>query len=259
MVKSSCGAIFMAFLLSGCANTFGGVDKHRIPGWGTAISQPANVRSAYIKGEKLCAEPPPDAALQAIANATAKVSTKSGTEAEVAGGLQTSIVQLAGRTQVVLIARDAFTANCMLAMNGFITPADAQTNFGLTLDVIKMIARADEKSAEAAATSAKTEAVKTAILAKSTSDPAVAELVSSMLDTSSKGAAAVAARFTAKDGSFLSDDLAKFSKDAAVVSLLGASGAKTLGAANSKEKLIFLLTHSYMDEAGALGDLVKKF
>lgn len=245
--------------LGGCANTFGGVDTHRISSTGTVVSQPANVRSSYIKGDLLRAEPPPDAALQAVANATAKVSTKAGTEVEAGGSLQTSIVQLAGRTQVVLIARDAFTANCLLAMNKFIGAAEVQKNFERTLDVISTIARADEKVAEASIIQAKTDELKTAIVAKGLVDPAIAKQANDIIERDSGAAEAVARRFTSTDGKFLDTELSRFSKDDRVVKLLGNDAASELGEIKTRDDLIYLLTHARMNSAEGLANLAKYF
>lgn len=174
------GCVFAVAALTGCANTFGGVDVHHVSPSMIAVSQPANVRSAYTNGSRVCPEPPPDAALQAVANAAVKVSTKAGASLDVSGGLTTSVVQLAGRTQTVLIARDAFTANCILMMNGDIRPEDAEANYNATLGVITMIAKADQAAAEADATNARTEQAKVVLAASGSADPAVIKAVAKL-------------------------------------------------------------------------------
>lgn len=245
------GCLCAAIALSGCANTFGGVDVHHVTQKLTAISQPANVRSAYVMDTKICPEPPPDAALQAVANAAAKVSTNAGPGGELSGGLTTSMVQLAGRTQTVLIARDAFTANCILWMNGDIDKDAAEHNYVLALNLVQAIAKTDQAVAEGDAAKAKTEQAKaqTALIAAGAKSdfPATPDV--------DKDVAAIIKALSDNNGAFQPPLVAQFFGRADVKAVLPASDVSLLARQTDPGDLKDLLTgvlHIYARELAVI-------
>jgi len=90
-----------------------------------AITYPPELRAAYAVNEgstaRYCAEPPPDVALSTIEKiaAEAKAKTESGTEAEgkLSAEASTTALELAGRTQLVLLAREMLYRACELSLN----------------------------------------------------------------------------------------------------------------------------------------------
>lgn len=90
-----------------------------------AITYPPELRAAYAVNEgstaRYCAEPPPDVALSTIQKIAgeAKATTESGTEAEgkFSAEASTTALELAGRTQIVLLAREMLYRICELSLN----------------------------------------------------------------------------------------------------------------------------------------------
>ncbi len=222
----------------------------------SALVQPANVRSAYLVNGKLCPEPPPDAALAASAEATAKVTANASTSVEGSGKVATSVLQLAGRTQTVLVARDLLYNLCILKMNGFY---DKDAYFKAA-EVIGTLAEAAKASADADSKNATAEVVKSAIEAQKTGDPKIIALATENVTTMHTNADAVVARFTRGDGEILTADLAKFAAPKGdVEKLLGPAMAKTLGGEKSRDDLRNLLYHTLHDSAGDLAALAAAF
>lgn len=122
-----------------------------------AITYPTELRAAYaVKKDstaRYCAEPPPDVALNTIQKIAAdvKATTKSGTEAE--GGLSaeasTTALELAGRTQLVLLAREMLYRACELSMNqSELSAADVKDLYTIVAEVVRDFAAADRAAAE---------------------------------------------------------------------------------------------------------------
>lgn len=263
--------------LTGCATMFGnstvkpvGRDSDL-----TALVQPANVRSAYVLTQPqgtvtetttvngvastrstmlsaprtvVCAEPPPDAALQALAEAAATLKDATGNEAGVNGKLQTTMVELAGRTQTVLVARDLLTNLCILRMNGFLTDDQVSAGYLKVTDVISTLAQAAKSDAEASASRARTQEVQAGL------SPAANPAVESVSTAANK----FATRFSGADGKVLSTDLTTFTARADVKTLIGKGGADRLLAAKTKADLVATLMTDLQDEAVALTALAEK-
>mmetsp|Transcript_22854 Transcript_22854/g.29287 ORF Transcript_22854/g.29287 Transcript_22854/m.29287 type:complete len:323 (+) Transcript_22854:67-1035(+) len=70
------------------------------------------------------------------------------------GSLSTTIVQLDGRTELVVAARDIFNSICMFYVNGMLTQDEVSKKFDDTLKVITALADSEEKEAEAKKTEA---------------------------------------------------------------------------------------------------------
>lgn len=107
-------------------------------------------------GWYLCSEPQPDAATQLAAKASlAAKGGRVGTDASADAVLEynTAVIQLAGRSSSVLIARDFMFNICILRANGFISNDEA---FSLAFETIGLIRDiADTDKIEAATQAAK--------------------------------------------------------------------------------------------------------
>jgi DNA-binding GntR family transcriptional regulator len=92
----------------------------------TTISAPASLRNVYMvpagSALKYCAEPAPDTALDSVQKLAAEVKAAiPQVQADVAGKLdselQAKVVQLAGRSQLVVLAREMLYRACELSIN----------------------------------------------------------------------------------------------------------------------------------------------
>jgi hypothetical protein len=128
-------------VLSGCATPqrdvkIIGVDKITP----SIVIYPSDLRGAYVLTEnsnlKFCAEPVPDVALESIQKITANLkATFAGgqpIDASVSGELAIKAVELAGRTQLLLIAREMLYRACELSLN-------QNANVGTALDMYKSV------------------------------------------------------------------------------------------------------------------------
>jgi hypothetical protein len=132
------------------------------PGQPGVVTMPGELRAAYIAGGKdavlrYCAEPAPDTAAQAALKvATAiEASGKSTSAAEGSAKINNNVeyavtvLELAGRTQAVLLTRELAYRVCEARLNGII---DEKAAHGLLWDVIQVsrhLAEAEQKKAEA--------------------------------------------------------------------------------------------------------------
>ncbi|MEO6216276.1 MAG: hypothetical protein ABIO86_09610 [Sphingomonas sp.] len=196
--------------------------------------------------------------MAASAEATAKVATQAGTSVEGSAKVATSMLQLAGRTQTVLVARDLLYNLCILKMNGFYD-ADGQKGFEKAADVIAILAQAAKASADADSKNATAEVVKASIAAKATGDPQIIAMATTLARTVHTSADAVVAHFTGDKGQFLSANLKAFAGSKDVVALLGQGMADQLGGLKTKADLSYLLNFTLYDDADELAALVAAF
>lgn len=137
---------------------------------GKIASVPAQLRNVYIKDRAgsyfSCAEPGPDVALsdtfKLIAGATGDVSvgtenesgsTSAGKTLSANADFQTSTaaLELAGRTQTVLLARELLFRTCEYASNGSLTAAEVKDAHKSIVDAIRDMTKEDRSNAEAKA------------------------------------------------------------------------------------------------------------
>lgn len=119
------------------------------------VSYPAALRGAYFfkndKVIKYCAEPAPDIALDTLQKLTAELSgTMSGAEkidGKLATELSSKVVQLAGRTELLLLAREMLYRACELNINN--GNADVTNLYNRVATLIEALSQADKISAEA--------------------------------------------------------------------------------------------------------------
>lgn len=121
------------------------------------VSYPAEMRGAYIvpkgKPDFVCSEPAPDVALKSVAELSGKLSTQVQGEtkisAEAAAKVTTDAIQLAGRTQLVLVAREMLYSLCSVSRNNNLTNDQVKDIYSDIAHVITVLANADQKNAQA--------------------------------------------------------------------------------------------------------------
>jgi len=123
----------------------------------TAIAYPASVRGAYLipagTNMKFCAEPAPDTALDSLqklaAEVTAKVPQGPEGSAKFNSELQAKVVELAGRSELVLIAREMFYRACELTVNNPGQEDQAVELYKSAQQVVVALAAAEQSRANA--------------------------------------------------------------------------------------------------------------
>jgi len=122
----------------------------------TIVTYPAELRGAYVvpKGQQVsvCSEPAPDVALSTVAEISGKlaatVDPSKKLEAEAAAKVTTEAMALAGRTQLVLIAREMLYSLCTVSQNTNLDKESVQAIYLEVANVIKELAIADRKNAD---------------------------------------------------------------------------------------------------------------
>ncbi len=122
-----------------------------------AITYPSDVRGAYViqreDGVKVCAEPAPDVALDSLQKLTAELSarlapTEEG-KAKVSSELSAKVVQLAGRTELLLLARELLYRACELSNNAHVDDRTVVELYDRVARLVEHLGQADKASAEA--------------------------------------------------------------------------------------------------------------
>ena len=152
--------LIAAGALSGCLHTAQEKAHTTAVGKGELdlVSYTGTTRGAYVwrkDGNRVCAEPPPDLGLTTARELAASLAASAesfagvqGPKAEAAamGKLNTAVVELAGRSQIVLLAREFLYRQCELA-----------ANFAGKPDLYKALAENNEKILNVVVTLAQTE------------------------------------------------------------------------------------------------------
>ena len=123
----------------------------------SVVTYPTELRGAYVltpnSNLRFCAEPAPDVALETIQKLTAdlKASSSAGNTAEgsLSSEFSTKVIELAGRTQLVLIAREMLYRACELSLN---SPTDTATSVKLynkVAELIERLGKIDQTKADA--------------------------------------------------------------------------------------------------------------
>lgn len=170
-------------ILSGCGVTAQQkaviMKTPNLNGRGNIISVPANLRTIDLHIQKdssfaICTEPPPDVvvnnalqvAMEVAQNQKISLSKRVDTNAhsaeaensingKVSGSIATTAIELAGRTQIVLLAREFMYRNCISRANGWISDSDYQQNQVAIVRQISSLISADSTKAEAEKAKAK--------------------------------------------------------------------------------------------------------
>jgi len=124
-------AVCCSFLLTNCTNLSNPARSHALDSRGTywfdyaadrrgSIMVAAPVTDGRPSGVMICAEPAPDVA-QNFVNSLKAQGGYQGASAQVQADLNSTIVQLAGRTQVILFMREAMYRICEENLDGNLT------------------------------------------------------------------------------------------------------------------------------------------
>lgn len=102
---------------------------------------------------QFCAEPAPDVALQSLVKVTEnlKVTTPSNVtgEGSFSGEFASNVIQLAGRTQLVLLAREMLYRACELSVNQQADKDTAVTLYKAAGELVRDLGQADRMRAKA--------------------------------------------------------------------------------------------------------------
>ena len=176
------------------------VQPEVVKGVGEIVSMPSQLRTLNIKKKASdflsCAEPGPDVALsdtfKLIAGVSSGVTAPAGDNdgssvgknVELNSDFQTSTtaMELAGRTQVVLLAREFMYRTCEAAANGWLGKDDVKNSHG---QIIKQISSMVE--GDAAKQKAKAAAAEVAAATAKKLDPKVVKNVADAIGAAVKG------------------------------------------------------------------------
>jgi hypothetical protein len=93
---------------------------------------------------KICAEPAPDVAIESMAKIIADIKTADpNIDAKTQAELSTKIVELAGRTQLVLVLRESLYRLCEQGLNGNLSNEQVARLYTQVLDTILKLAQTD--------------------------------------------------------------------------------------------------------------------
>lgn len=145
---------FCATGLGACAALGGKTDVDELSGANiTVVSYEAESRGAYFAhpghAANYCAEPPPDVALDRALKTAAKAKSQN-IEGELNAELSSKAIQLAGRSQIVLLARELLYRTCEMSLNGKLTDGQINDNYNKVINLISQLGAAemDDSSAE---------------------------------------------------------------------------------------------------------------
>ena len=100
-------------------------------------------------GMMICAEPAPDIALEHTSSVLANVNIPQTADAELKAEFASQVIQLAGRTQTVLLLREAMYRLCEQSLNGNLTQAQVAKLFEKVLETTVLMGQADAMSSGA--------------------------------------------------------------------------------------------------------------
>jgi hypothetical protein len=153
----------LAITIAGCAlpqrhGEIIDIDPSRI----SAATFPSEIRGAYFVPQgntsakvKFCAEPAPDVALDSLQKLAASLKTTNPTgtglsgDASLDASLNIKVVQLAGRTQLLLIAREMLYRACELSLNNPASTQDILAMYNTVAGLIKDLGNAEKTLAAA--------------------------------------------------------------------------------------------------------------
>lgn len=154
MIRKSALIAATALALSGCANLTPPATQRPLAQEGTHwITYDSSRRGTLLAVEngkvvRSCAEPAPDTAYSFTNSFTGSVKKPEGPEAEVDLALNATALALAGRDNVVLLAREALFRLCEARANNDISQAQYDAQFSAVLTQIKEISDTNKVRAE---------------------------------------------------------------------------------------------------------------
>jgi len=143
-------------LLAGCALPQRQATLLEVDASTQVVAYPADLRGAYLvtgAGVRMCAEPAPDIALASTEKLTGALTMLSETgqqlEASAAADLAAQVVTLAGRSSLVLLARDLLFRLCEAGGNNGLDQATYVALFSRVTDLVERLGRAEQDRAAA--------------------------------------------------------------------------------------------------------------
>lgn len=135
------------------------IESQAISSNGDLYAVPANVRTIDIRKKTsdyiICSEPVPDIAMSnalklALEASSSQISGSVSNSLGLKGGSEasTTALELAGRTQIVLLAREFIYSNCNARANGWISNADFNTSQSKIVAQISEMIKTDTTRAE---------------------------------------------------------------------------------------------------------------
>lgn len=120
------------------------------------VTFPGNLRGAYFvnkdSGVKFCAEPAPDIARESFRELSARISANidpaSKVDAAAQSRLDAKALELAGRTELLLVAREMLYRACELSLNNNISEGTVLKLYTNVSELIRALALKDKKEAE---------------------------------------------------------------------------------------------------------------
>jgi len=150
--------IIVLSVLSGCGTPQREVRRIEIsPQMPSVITYPSDVRGTYIVKEgsdlKFCAEPVPDVALESIqkliGNIKLTLPQQETVGVDLTSDLTVKAIELAGRIQLLLIAREMLYRACEMSVNHPTKVSDAMEMYKIVVQLIKDLGQAEKTQAEA--------------------------------------------------------------------------------------------------------------
>ncbi len=123
----------------------------------SVVTFPTQIRGAYVfdpqSSNRFCAEPPPDIALSSLQDIAAKLNLKAPEVGEAGGEFNAKItadvVQLAGRSQLLSIAREMLFRACELSNNSQIPADESVKLYTAVIQLVTDLSTAEKHQAEA--------------------------------------------------------------------------------------------------------------
>ena len=119
----------------------------------TVVSYAADRRGTYFQNGtaagSYCAEPAPDVALDSVAKLGMKITAEKAGNADLNTELSIKVVELAGRTQTVLLARELLYRACEMNANGALPDTEVVEQYKAVIALVKDLGQTDLKKAEA--------------------------------------------------------------------------------------------------------------
>jgi hypothetical protein len=122
----------------------------------SVITYPSDIRGTYVVKEgsnlKFCAEPVPDVALESIHKLIGDIKLtlpqQQTVGVDVTSDLTVKAIELAGRTQLLLIAREMLYRACEMSINHPTQLSDAMGMYRIVVRLIEDLGQAEKIQAE---------------------------------------------------------------------------------------------------------------
>ncbi len=123
----------------------------------SVVAYPTQIRGAYVfnpgSDNRFCAEPPPDVALDSLQDIAGKLNLKAPEVGEAGGELSAKItadvVQLAGRSQLLSLAREMLYRACELSNNSKADTAESIALYQAVVALVRDLGQAEKDLAAA--------------------------------------------------------------------------------------------------------------